>query len=66
MHNVEIEANEMFTRIREKNAFRQGEMPTTATTFTDVNKRRNRGGKSVDIVADEIYRTPVADVKYLI
>ena len=36
INNLEIEANKSFTKIREANAFPQGEFPTTATTYKDV------------------------------
>jgi hypothetical protein len=36
VNNLEIEANKSFTKIREANAFPQGELPTTATTYKDV------------------------------
>lgn len=66
--NMETAANEMFTKVREKNDFKQGVLPTTATTYTDFNKRRqddkHRG--SVDVIAQEIYHTNKTDIQHLL
>ena len=46
--NKEIEANKIFTSIREKNAFMTNADSHAATTFVDVFKRHCEGLSEVD------------------